>query len=138
MLDGVTVAAAFACFMDDVRRVDQHLAQHDQILGDTGGLDRDLDRVGLERVIGLDPLGLPIVWYRTELMWAPAQAMQGRSDHNSEGNGYRIMRYTNIVPVKERRVNFEGGMDGHINAEYLWAILAASIAALLVFFVLTA
>jgi hypothetical protein len=47
------------------------------------------------------------------------------------------MRYMNIVPVKERRVDFEGGMDGHTKAGYLWAILATSIAALLVFLMLT-
>ncbi len=46
------------------------------------------------------------------------------------------MRYINIEPFVERRVDFEDGIDGHINSEFLWAMAAASIAALLVLFVL--
>jgi len=42
----------------------------------------------------------------------------------------------NIEHDKERRMNFEADINGQTNPAYLWAIFAASIAALLVMLVL--
>lgn len=46
------------------------------------------------------------------------------------------MRQMNIAPIEERRMNFENSMAGHMISEYIWAVIAASIAGFMLLFVL--
>jgi hypothetical protein len=39
----------------------------------------------------------------------------------------------NIMPVKERRMNFDATVYGHTKSDYLWGLLAATIALVLVY-----
>lgn len=43
------------------------------------------------------------------------------------------MRYMNITPVKERRMNFEDSVDGQTVFSFLWVILMVSFSAFLIF-----